>query len=366
MKAKEKLNVLFAAGGTGGHLFPAVAVAEELEKQNENFNAHFVGNPRKLEAKVIPDKGWNFYPMPITGFGGILSASTITLPFKILKSVLIVRNIIKKYKPEFALCTGAYLSYPAGIAANLNRIPLVLMESNVFPGKTIRMLAPKADLIVTSYSESIKYFPVNLHSRIKCLGNPLRKMFENLPSRAEALNQLGLDANKKTVLIFGGSLGARAINQAALNAFDYFKEQNVQFIWQTGKDFAVQSELPPNVKLFKFIDDMGLVYTAADLVICRSGATSLAEIAHLGKPAVFVPLPSASNDEQASNARVFAENGAALIINNSEIGALINETISQLIFNDEALQEMSNKAFALAKPNATIDTVQAIYELLKR
>ncbi len=153
-------------------------------------------------------------------------------------------------------------------------------------------------------------------------------------------------------MIFGGSLGARAVNQAALNAFEHFKDSDLQFIWQTGKDFMLQSELPKNVKMFKFIDDMALVYSAADLVICRSGASSLAEIAYLGKPSIFVPLPSASNDEQASNARVFAEKGAA--------------TISQLIYDDEKLKIMSESSLSLAKKDAASDAADAILELIKK
>lgn len=363
----KNIRALIAAGGTGGHLFPALAVAEEFEKQtNKDFAAYFVGNPNRLESRIVPESGYEFHPIPITGFAGLFSAKTLTLPFKILQSVMITRGIVKKYKPDFVLCTGAYLSYPAGLTANQMRLPLVLMESNVFPGKTIRMLAAKADLIVTSFEETKKYFPVNLHSKIVCFGNPLRKMFENIPDQKSAREKFGLEPEKKTVLIFGGSLGARAINNAAFTAIERLADQNLQFIWQTGNDYQIKSVLPDNVHLLKFIDDMASAYAAADLIVCRSGATTAAELTYLSKPSILVPLPSASNNEQQSNAEVLEKHGAALMIDNSVIGEKLYDAISELINNNEKLDFMAIKAGELARPDAAERTVEKIRQIIKK
>lgn len=363
----SKIKALIGAGGTGGHLFPAVAIAEEFKSQtDDNFEAFFVGNPEKLEARIIPKLGYSFTSIPIRGFAGLLSASTITLPFKIIKSVSTIRKIIKKEQPDFVLCTGAYISYPTGIAASQAKIPLILMESNVSSGKTIKILSPKADLIITSFEATKNYFSNSEQSKVICLGNPLRKMFDNLISKEEAREKFGLDPNVPTILIFGGSLGARAINNAAMNAFDSFKDDNVQFIWQTGKEYKVISELPRNVKKLEFIDDMASAYAAADLVISRSGATTVAELTYNGKPSILVPLPSASNNEQKANAEELQKNNATIIINNDEIGAKIVETINSILHNKKELEVMTNATIKLAKKNATKDAVMKIRELIKK
>lgn len=363
---KNQIKAIIAAGGTGGHLFPALAVAEEFKAiTNGDFEAYFVGNPNRLESKIVPDQGYSFSPIPITGFRGVFTPSTISLPYRIFKSVLTVRNLIKKNKPDFVLCTGAYLSFPAGLAAKQMGIPLVLMESNVFPGKTIKLLSPKADLIITTFEESTKYFPEGTHRNIKCLGNPLRKMFDNMPSKEEARGQFGLEKNKTTILIFGGSLGARAINQAARTAFEQFKTNDVQFIWQTGNDFKLNSELPANVKMLKFIDNMATAYAAADLVVARSGATTVAELCYTAKPSILIPLPSASNNEQASNAEELTKQGAAILIDNSEVGAILGGCIRELIEDKSKLEYMAKAADKLAKRDAAEKSVNEIIRLIK-
>lgn len=363
----ENIKSLIAAGGTGGHLFPAIAVAEEFKVQTGNkFEAFFVGNSERLEARIVPAQGYSFTPIPIRGFSGVFSASTLTLPFKIIKSVSSVRKIIKKEKPDFVLCTGAYISYPAGLAASQMNIPLVLMESNVAPGKTIKILSSKADLIITTFEATKDYFPHAVRSNVICLGNPLRKMFENIHTQPEARAKFGLEPDKKTVLIFGGSLGAGAINNAARTAFDIFEDKDIQFLWQTGKDYKLSGSLPANVKMLEFIDDMASAYTAADLVIARSGATTVSELCYTGKPSILVPLPGASNNEQAANAVELEKNSAAVIINNDVIGAKLAENINLLLNDDAKLKTMSQNAEKLAKKNAAADAVKSIMKLIKK
>ncbi len=317
---KSGIKILVAAGGTGGHLFPALAVVEQLEKiTGGRMYACFTGSSKRIESKVIPDLGYDFFPIPVTGFYGIFSFSTLTLPFKIYSSIRKCRKVIRQKNIDAVICTGAYLSYPAGIAASQAGIPLILMESNVYPGKTIRMLAPKADLIITAFEDTSRYLPQNMKEKIISLGNPVRNMFTGMHSREEAINKFGLKQDKKTVLIFGGSLGAASINRAAQKAISALHNDALQFIWQTGKNFTPEINIPQNVKLLTFIDDMASAYAAADLVIARSGATTVAELCLTGKPSVLVPLSTAANNEQESNARVLEQEGAAIMYTDFEI-----------------------------------------------
>ena len=241
----RNINVLIAAGGTGGHLFPALAVAEQLKiLAGKGFNAVFAGTPNRIEAEKVPALGYKFNPMPITPFRGFFSLQTYLLPFNLYKSVSICRRVIRESRIDAVICTGAYLSYPAGIAAYRSGVPLVLMESNVNPGKTIRMLAGKASLIITSFDETAAYFDGPAKGKVRRLGNPVRKDILALPARGESIAKLGLDPSKKTLLIFGGSLGAASINKAAGEIIEAFDNSEWQIIWQTGKDNLSAGSLP--------------------------------------------------------------------------------------------------------------------------
>jgi UDP-N-acetylglucosamine--N-acetylmuramyl-(pentapeptide) pyrophosphoryl-undecaprenol N-acetylglucosamine transferase len=360
---EDKINVLIAAGGTGGHLFPAMAVVEQLRYlSNNRVNPIFVGNPNRLEATKVPDAGFQFVPLPITGFHGIFKLSNFKLILDIFKSISICKKLIKENNIKAVICAGAYLSYPAGVAAKSLGVPLVLMESNINAGKAIKMLADKASMIFVSFIESIKYFSEKNRYKIHALGNPMRDFLYTLPTKEEALTKYGLDPNKKTVFVFGGSLGARSLNWALEMDIEAFDTNEIQFIWQTGKNYELQQDPPDNVKLFKFIDDMPTAYAAADLVVCRSGATTLAEIALVGKPSILIPLASASNNEQEHNARFFEKQGAAIVMLDKEInnrlGLMINETIN----NERLLKLMSEQSRQLAKPNAAVDTAKYILQ----
>lgn len=362
---KSEINAIVAAGGTGGHLFPALAVVEAFKlEEDADFTAHFVGNPERLESRIIPEEGYAFTPIPIKGFSGLLTAGTLLMPFRVLSSVNILRKMIKKNKPDFVLCTGAYLSYPAGVAASNAHVPLVIMESNVNPGKTIKLLAPKADIVVTSYEKTKDYFAEEIRPRVRCLGNPLRRMFYEQISKIDARAEFGLSADKPTVLIFGGSLGARAINDAAEKLVTKFPE--AQFIWQTGKSYQSAGSAPKNVHRCTFIDHMKAAYEAADLVVSRSGATSVAELTEVGKPAILIPLPSASNDEQAANASETVKAGAAVIINNAEAGEKLEAKIRELLSSPETLEKMGQAMKSLARPDAAADVVKEIRKLIKK
>lgn len=362
----KKLKLLVAAGGTGGHLFPALAVIEQIkELTNGNLETEFVGNASRIEGRVLPNLGLKLHDLPISGLGNILSIKTLLLPFKIKKSVSIVRNIIENFQPDAVLAAGAYISYPAGKAAYKEKIPLFLMESNAIPGKTIRMLAKKAELLFTAFDDSSEYFSDEIKSKIRCVGNPVRKALLNPIAKEEARQKFGLAPDKLTALIFGGSLGARSINNATGKAIKSLDSAKIQFLWQTGKNYEIPAILPENVKVLQFIDDMASAYAVADLVVSRSGATSVAEICTTGKPAILVPYPHAANNHQEMNAMSLQEKGACILIDDSEIEHVLTEKIEEYIFDEFELNEIGKAAKALGKPDAAKNTAREIMKFLK-
>lgn len=356
--------MLVAAGGTGGHLYPALAVLEHIEKvSGKKLNAQFVGTSNRLESRVVPQMGYEFRAIPISGFKGIFSLDTFILPFKIARSINICRKIIRNFRPDVVLCTGAYISYPAGAAAHHENIPLVLMESNVAPGKAINMLSQKAEMIITSFEESESFYNENIKGKIVCLGNPVRKNICSPISMEEARQAIGLDIQKKTILVFGGSLGAKSINNAINNLINEYEKEDWQLIWQTGENYEVKGQIPDNIKVFKYIDNMSIVYSASDLVVSRSGATTIAEICIAGKPSILIPLPSASNNEQAINANVMEENGASIVINDIDVENKLYYNICDLIENRDSLNILGLAAKSLAKPEAAENSAKQIVEL---
>jgi UDP-N-acetylglucosamine--N-acetylmuramyl-(pentapeptide) pyrophosphoryl-undecaprenol N-acetylglucosamine transferase len=366
MENEKEYKILIAAGGTGGHLFPAIAIMQRLENLKEGkIDSLFVGTKDRIESKKVPELGYKFETIPIEGLTGLLKLKTLKLPILIYKSIKICRNLIKQFKPDVVLCTGAYISYPAGRAAIKEKIPLVLMESNVNPGKTIKMLSEKAELIITSFEETKRYLKSRREGNIKVLGNPIRKDILNLPDKKESLKKLCLEEEKRTVLIFGGSLGARKINEAMESILKNFPSNEIQFIWQTGKEYKREEIYNKNVLVKEFITDMSTVYAAADLVVSRAGATTLAEIAVSGKPSILIPLPTASNNEQEKNAKEFFKKGASVIIENDMVEEKLYKCINDIIKDECKMSEMGEAARSLAKPNATEDAAREILELIE-
>lgn len=363
----NKIKILVAAGGTGGHLFPALAVVEALQKiTDNNIDPVFVGNPERLESNIVPKLGYNFVPLSVVGFSGLFSLKTISLPFKILQSVSTCKKIIQKNNIVAVLCAGAYLSYPAGLAAVKTGTPLFLMESNVNPGKTIKLLSAKADTIITSFEKSKIFFTETEQEKIRCFGNPMRNQFDHIQTKEEARKKLNLDPNKKTIFVFGGSLGALAINKAVEKFVENIPDDSIQIVWQTGKNYEYTGPAKGNVIISKFIEDMATPYYASDLVVSRSGATSVSEICLLGKPSILVPLPSASNNEQAENAKALVEKNATIMIDNSEILDRFPIEIGKLLANEEELERMGRVAKSFARPNASMDVANEILERIDK
>ncbi|MCX6152865.1 MAG: undecaprenyldiphospho-muramoylpentapeptide beta-N-acetylglucosaminyltransferase [Candidatus Kapabacteria bacterium] len=361
----KKINIMVAAGGTGGHLFPTLAVVEQLEILSKgNIDFFFIGNPDKIEARVVPEKGYYFFPIIISGLTKKISLDTLALPFKILKAKNICKKIILDNKIDLLLAAGAYLSYPPALAAAAVNVPIFLIESNVNPGKTIKLLSKKAKLVFTSFDETKKYFSNKLHSKLKPNGNPVRLAMSQDIKRSDALSIFNLDTDKKTVLVFGGSLGARSINSVIEQSLDKIAAQPWQLLWQTGKNYTPPSVLPSNIHIFQFIDDMASAYAASDLVVSRSGGTTVAELGVVGKPSILIPLPSASNDEQRINALTLVKYEAAKIIDDKDISEHLLGKIISLIADDVLLGKMSAAALSTGKPNAAFNCASDILSTL--
>lgn len=356
----KKVKILIGAGGTGGHLFPAIAVAEQISKlTNGNCEFHFIGTASKIEARVVPELGYNFHPIELAGLVKKFSVATLKLPLQLMKATAYCKKLIKNEGIDAVLCAGAYLSYPPGSAAKSMGIPLFLMESNVNPGKAIKALSGKAANIFTSFDESASYFEESLRKKMIVTGNPIRGSILNPCDVIESRKKFGLDANKKTILVFGGSLGAKAINEAVSKYLSNFAKEQYQILWQTGKNYEIPTT-PANIKAQVFIDDMAAAYAAADLVVSRSGATTTAELCIVGKPSILVPLPSASNNEQKHNALAMESKGAAIMCLNEKIGESLFSLADNLIKDTAKLQKIGSCATSLAKPEAAEKVAELI------
>jgi UDP-N-acetylglucosamine--N-acetylmuramyl-(pentapeptide) pyrophosphoryl-undecaprenol N-acetylglucosamine transferase len=297
--------------------------------------------------------------MPITAFPG-KNLKGIMYPITFIKAISKARSVIKKEKIDAVICTGAYISYPPGLAARRLRKKLFLMESNVNPGKSILWLSTNATKVYTSYEKSSEFFdPISVF-KLNCLGNPVRDEILNPPTKEAAIKSYNFNPEFKTIFIFGGSLGARSINLAVEKNLNEFAKMNVNIIWQTGKNYVIPPVIPSNIIATEFIDDMATAYSASDLVVARSGATTVAEVAVLAKPSILVPLPSASNNEQYENARMLDEGNAAILINDDKIQDSLLSTIQQLIENETELISMSERIKEFARPNAVREIAEDI------
>lgn len=365
----NSFRLVVAAGGTGGHIYPAVAVVEALREQlGDAIEVEFLGSEDRLETTIIPALGFRLTSMPIQGFRGLLSPGTLLLPLKIFRSIRIARSLISAFKPHCVICTGAYISYPVGIAAYKENIPFIVMESNVNLGKTNYQLAKRATRIVLSFEESITHIPSRLRSKAVVLGNPVRSMITREKNVGECRMKMGLREDLPTILVFGGSLGARSINstvQRMVNAFANDEiRRDIQIIWQTGKNFKpeIPADIGHLIRTMPFIDDMDSAYGSADLVISRSGATTLAELGIVGKPAILVPLPSASMNEQLLNGRIAEERGAAIVVPDDEVSERLPRVIRDLLDDPLRLTVMSASMKKLGREHAAHDVARLVLE----
>ena len=361
----KKPRFIISGGGTGGHIYPAVAIANELKTRFPEAEFLFVGAKDKMEMQKVPQAGYEIKGLWISGIQRKLTLDNAMFPFKLLSSMWNSFKIIKSFKPDVVIGTGGFASGAVLKVASMLNIPTVIQEQNSFPGITNKLLAKKANKICVAYENLERFFPKD---KMILTGNPVRQDLINDASKSEAIAYFKLDENKKTVLVLGGSLGARRINQLIEKELDFLLSQNIQVIWQCGKlylnEYTKYNE-KENVQVVAFIDRMDLVYAAADIVISRSGASSVSELCIVGKPTIFIPSPNVAEDHQTKNAKAISDKNGAILIKESELETQFETVFSDLISNENKQAELSQNIKKLALPNATKQIADEIIKLIK-
>jgi len=360
--SKEQPRILIAAGGTGGHVFPAIAVADEIKKQNLHAKFLFVGTRRKIEAQVVPKRGYAIAFIWISGFHRTLRLNNLLFPIKVVVSLVQSFFLIKRFQPDVAIGTGGYVCGPVLYIASLIGIPTVVHESNSFPGVTTRMLSTRATKIFTAFAATARW--LKRKDNIELVGTPTREVLGTV-SQDDGLRFFNLDPSKKTVLVFGGSLGAASINNAIKSILNDLMSADIQVIWQVGNtEIDVDKTTMTNCRIYKFIDKMEYAYAAADVIVCRSGATTLAEFTRLGKTAILIPYPYAAADHQTYNAQTLVDAGAAVMIADQDVKTKLKTELISLLNNNNKRQQMNEASHAFGKPNAGKEIAQRILELV--
>ncbi len=361
------IRIIIAGGGTGGHIFPAIAVAQAIQKLRPNAEILFVGATGKMEMEKVPQAGFRIIGLTIAGFNRANILKNISLPFKLIKSFFQVRSIFKNFNPNAVFGVGGYSSFPVLKYAQSIGIPNFIHESNAFAGKANTWLGKNATKIFTGTKGMEVFFPAN---KILITGNPVRQnIVDNGYSKEAALLHFGLLPTKKTVLIIGGSLGAASMNKAILDNLTIFFDNNIQLIWQTGKPnasiYEKAVELYPNVYINSFIDDMSAAYTAADIVISRSGAMAVAEICLKGKACVFVPYPHAAEDHQTCNAKLLVNDNAALMVKDNEVNEKLIPLVLDTLSDEIVLQKLQTNIKTFSIINADDVIASNIIEIVE-
>lgn len=364
-----EMKVIISGGGTGGHVFPAIAIADALKEMNPGIDILFIGAEGRMEMEKVPDAGYPIKGLWISGIHRRLTLKNLSFPFKLVHSTLTARKIIKEFKPNVVVGVGGYASGPALRAATAFNIPTVLQEQNSYPGITNRLLAKKANFICVAYPGMEAHFP---KEKIVLTGNPVRKGIANdITSREGALRYFNLDPDKPVILSVGGSLGAQTLNKSIIAGINQFENKGIQVIWQTGKYFAETAERTlkdqdaKGMLAFKFIDRMDLAYSAADVVVSRAGALAISEICLRGKPCILVPSPNVAEDHQTRNAMSLVSREAALMVTDASAVDNLVATVIRLA-TDEALQKkLSDNIEKLAFPNAAIDIARIVTNCAK-
>lgn len=363
-------KIILSGGGTGGHIFPAVAIANELKKQMPDCKILFVGALGRMEMEKVPKAGYEIVGLPIAGLQRRFTLSNLTFPFKLISSLIKARGIIKSFSPNVVIGTGGYASGPILRAATNKGIPTLIQEQNSFAGITNKILGAKVNRICVAYEGMEKFFP---KEKIVFSGNPVRQDIANVDQkRDEALQFFKLDPTKKTVLVIGGSLGARTINLAMAEGLEELAKNNLQLIWQTGKNYfetakeRTASLASKNIYSFDFIQRMDLAYAAADIVVSRAGASSVSELCNTGKPCILVPSPNVAEDHQTKNAMALVNKNAALLVKDAEAASTLIKKTIELASNASMQKDLSEKISKLAIYNSTEIIAKEILALLKK
>ena len=351
-----------AGGGTGGHLYPAVAVAEQIKIISPSSKILFVGTYNKIESRVIPKLGYEFKSIWVSGFTRKLTLRNLLFPIKLVVSTIqsLVLNI--KFKPDVAVGAGAYVSGPVIWGASVLSAKVVLLEQNSFPGVTNRMLEKKADRVHISFEDSRKYFKDT--SKLFLTGNPVRTTLE-LSNKNVALKSFSLVEEKKTLLIIGGSLGARSLNKAIAKNITRITENNIQVIWQSGEYYyneyrQLESD---EIRVLPFISDMGKAYSSCDLVVARAGATTIAEVAYLGLPVIFVPSTNVAANHQYKNAKSIEDSNAGILLEDKNVESDISKIVNDTMNNEQLLSQLKLNIKKFSKPNAAKNIAEDVLRL---
>lgn len=370
MSNHSPYRLLISGGGTGGHIFPAVAIANEFKERHPDAEILFVGAEGRMEMTRVPEAGYKIIGLWISGLQRKLTLSNLLFPVKLIASYFKAKNIVKRFKPDVVVGTGGYASGPIMIAATRARIPSVIQEQNSFAGLTNKQVATKVSRICVAYDGMERYFPAD---KVVLTGNPVRKNILTVTEkRDEGRTHFGFDDNTRTLLIIGGSLGARTINESILKGIDKIIDAKIQVIWQTGKGYydlykaALSKYDLQRIRVQDFVKEMDLAYAAADVVISRSGALAVSEICIAGKPCIMVPSPNVAEDHQTKNAMSLVEKNAAVLVRDVDASETLVDEALHLMFDNERISRLETNIQKLARPHATRDIVNEIEKLIKR
>lgn len=368
---EDELRIIISGGGTGGHIFPAVSIANAIRAKYPEAKTLFVGALGRMEMQRVPAAGYEIVGLPISGFNRKNMLKNVVVLYRIWKSQQMAKKIIRKFNPMAAVGVGGYASGPMLNQCTKMGIPCLIQEQNSYAGVTNKILSKKVDRICVAYDGMERFFPAD---KIVKTGNPVRQaLLDTKLTKAEALKSFGLSEDKKTILIVGGSLGARTVNESVLQNLDMIKESGVQFIWQTGKYYnaSIMAELKqrgtvPSLHVTDFISDMGAAYKAADLVISRAGASSISEFCLIGKPVILVPSPNVAEDHQTKNAMALVNKNAALYVKDADAPAEVVKLALQTVKDGARLKELSENILKLALPDSADIIANEVVKLARR
>jgi UDP-N-acetylglucosamine--N-acetylmuramyl-(pentapeptide) pyrophosphoryl-undecaprenol N-acetylglucosamine transferase len=363
----SKYKIILSGGGTGGHIYPAIAIANELKSRFPKSEFLFVGAKDRMEMEKVPQAGFNIEGLWISGIQRKLTLKNLMFPFKLISSLLKSRKIIKTFNPDIAIGTGGFASGPLLYVAASKNIPCLIQEQNSYPGITNKLLSKKADKICVAYNGLDRFFPKD---KIIKTGNPVRQDLLEISNKSvKAKDFFKLKHGKYTLLVIGGSLGARRINQLIEEKLDFFRSQNVQVIWQCGKlyfqDYKEYNDLE-FVQLYPFLNNMDFAYSAADIIISRAGASSVSELCIVGKPVMFIPSPNVAEDHQTKNAMAIVNSDAAVLIKETDLETDFESKFIELLTSKERQKQLSDNIKKLEMANATKVIADEVEKLLSK
>ncbi|MGX1023175.1 undecaprenyldiphospho-muramoylpentapeptide beta-N-acetylglucosaminyltransferase [Psychroflexus sp. MBR-150] len=357
-------KIIISGGGTGGHIYPAIAIAQEIKNRQPNADILFVGAKDRMEMQKVPKAGFKIIGLWISGIQRKLTLSNLLFPIKLLFSLIKARQIIKKHQPDIVIGTGGFASAPLLKMANMMNYPTLIQEQNSYAGVTNKWVAKQANAICVAYDNMDRYFPKD---KITWTGNPVRQdLINNKLSKEEALSEFNLNPDKQTLLVIGGSLGASIPNKTIAKHLELIEQLNCNLLWQCGAFYFedYKNLANENIKILKYIEYMQAAYAAADIIISRAGAGSVSELSLVGKPVIFIPSPNVAENHQFKNAQSVAKHQAAICLEETELDQIFEKTLKDLIQNQAQRERLSKNIKTLAKPNATKDIVDIVENII--